>query len=198
MGWLPWNFRGPTPTPPRCSGVTSTWRFEILNDRKIRNRKFSLESQYKIFEKIEKFSRKSFEIFDFFILIFQWKFLVSKKISKNIFSILFQDFFRFRKNIFLFEKNILKSKIWSGTQKSYLENYTSILKLFKIKNPLFLTLFPGFPYDSVRCYVHRPLKKEPSELGENWKTDIAGLVAKWLTKRHRHLIRQVLVSESVF
>ena len=43
-----------------------------------------------------------------------------------------------------------------------------------------------------------PLKKEPSELGENWKTDIAGLVAKWLTKRHRHLIRQVLVSESVF
>ena len=33
----------------------------------------------------------------------------------------------------------------------------SILKSFKIKNPVFPTQISGFPYTIVQCYVHRPL-----------------------------------------
>ena len=151
--------------------------FFRINNKTFRNRKKSWESIEKIFFeifletknfhwktnikfswKINKKNQENFSIFhENVILIFQWKFLVSKKISKIFFRYFFKIFFDFENFYFWFEKNILKSKIWSGTQKSYLENYTSILKLFKIKNPLFLTLFPGFPYDSVWCYVHRPL-----------------------------------------
>ena len=59
----------------------------------------------------------------------------------------FQDFFfDFENFYFLFEKNILKSEIWSGIQKSYLEHRASIIKLFKVKNPFFLTQISGFPY----------------------------------------------------
>ena len=39
------------------------------------------------------------------------------------------------KKYFVFEKNILKSKICSGIQKSHLENRTGILKLFKGLSP---------------------------------------------------------------
>ena len=77
--------------------------------------------------------------------------------SSHGFSNAFKIFFDIEKNNMFFPKNILKSKICSGIQKSYLENRTIIIKSFKLKNPLILTQIPGFPYDSVWCYVHRPL-----------------------------------------
>ena len=46
----------------------------------------------------------------------------------------FQDFFDFGKNNMLFPKNIFKSKICPGIQKSYLENSTSIKNISNRKN----------------------------------------------------------------
>ena len=43
----------------------------------------------------------------------------------------FKIFFDFEKKCFFSETKLLKSKICPGIQKSYLENHTSILKLFK-------------------------------------------------------------------
>ena len=53
-------------------------------------------------------------------------FLEKKLSRKNIFRTFSRFFFDFEKFYFIFGKNILKSKIWSGIQKSYLENRTSI------------------------------------------------------------------------
>ena len=80
-----------------------------------------------------------------FSLTFRWFcFLDFFWSRKKYFSDFFKIFFDFeKKNL---EKNILKSKICSGIQKSYLENRTSILKLFKIKNPIFLTQIEKIPY----------------------------------------------------
>ena len=111
--------------------------------------------------KFQNFDFSSSKNRNFEILIFHWlfhqknfeHFLVSKKKIRH-FS---EKYFSSQEKIFFSGTNFLKSKIWSGIQKSYLENYTSIIKLFKIKNPVFLTQISGFPYDSVRCYVHRPL-----------------------------------------
>ena len=58
--------------------------------------------------------------------------------SKIIFRTFPNFFFGLEKFSKTFRKNIIKSKICSGIQKSYLENRTGILKLFKIKNPVFL------------------------------------------------------------
>ena len=70
----------------------------------------------------------------------------------------FQDTFLRDEKIFCFRKiYILKSKICSGIQKSYLENRASILKSFKIKNPTFFTNIIRFPYIMVQCYVYLPL-----------------------------------------
>ena len=57
---------------------------------------------------------------------------------------LFRKIFGLEKNSKISRTNIIKSKICSGIQKSYLENHTSILKLFKIKNPNFSTQFSEF------------------------------------------------------
>ena len=76
---------------------------------------------------------------------------------------LFKIFFDFEKKSFFFETKVLKSKICPGIQKSHLENRASILKLFNIKNPVFPTQIPGFPYTIVQCYVHRPFTI-PSQL----------------------------------
>ena len=74
----------------------------------------------------------------------------SRKIFPDFFEIFYLDFFC----MFFF---LYQSEIFSGIQKSYLENRASIIKLFKIKIPIFLTQILGFPYTSVQCYVHRPL-----------------------------------------
>ena len=110
-------------------------------------RKKSLKSQWKFknlkFQKqFEKIEISKFWIFIDFSMIFFENFLV----SKNIFRTFFKIFFGFEKFYVIFGKNILKSKICPGIQKSYLENRASILKLFKIKNPLFSTQITGFPY----------------------------------------------------
>ena len=81
------------------------------------------------------FSMKSFDFFYF-----------SKTIQKIFFRHFSEKYFSSQEKIFFPGTNFLKSEIWSGIQKSYLENYTSIIKLFKIKNPVFLTQIPGFPY----------------------------------------------------
>ena len=111
----------------------------------------------KKFGKVRKNIFRTQKIFDFFrkkSFKNQWKFKKSKfrffeKFSKFWFFIDFSlenyvsDFseilFGLENFSKMFWKNIIKSKICSGIQKSYLENHTSILKLFKIKNPLFLT-----------------------------------------------------------
>ena len=153
--------------------------FFRIKNKKIRNRKKSWKSIEKIFFeifletknfhwkinikcswKIEFFSEK-FSIFhENCILIFQWTFLVSKKISKNMFSMFFK-IFSISKKIFVVRKNILKSEIWSGIQKSYLEHRASIIKLFKIKIPIFLTQILGFPY-SVTYTDPKPYFPQPA------------------------------------
>ena len=132
------------------------------------NRKKSWKSSKNIFRDQKNFEKKNhrkvnenskFLIFDFFFskkskfwnfelsLTFRWFFFLENfLVSKNFFSDFFKIFFDFEKFYFIFGKNILKSKICSGVQKSYLENRTSIIKLFKIKKPIILTQITGFPY----------------------------------------------------
>ena len=59
---------------------------------------------------------------DFFSRIFFWS-------RKKYFSNFFKIFFDFEKFYFIFGKNILKSKIWSGIQKSYLESRAATNRL---------------------------------------------------------------------
>ena len=63
---------------------------------------------------------------------------------------------------------LYQSEICSGIQKSYLENRTSIIKSFKIKNPIFLTQISGFPCTvtytdpllfHLQKYVTNPLRQ---------------------------------------
>ena len=70
----------------------------------------------------------------------------------------FDKVFYLEKNYFVFGFFLCQSEIFSGIQKPYLENRASILKLFKIKKPIILRQISGFPYTSVQCYVHRPLR----------------------------------------
>ena len=87
--------------------------FEIFLETK----NFHWQINIKFSWKIEKFS-ENFSIFhENFILIFQWKFLVSPKISKNMLRCFFQDFFRFRKNIFYFSKKHIKIQNLSRNPK---------------------------------------------------------------------------------
>ena len=124
--------------------------FFRIKNKKIRNRKKSWKSIENIFSRFFIDFFRFFMTFRFFTKILYWLFneifWFPKKSRKIFFRYFFKIFFDFENFYFLFKKNILKSKIWSGTQKSYLENYTSILKLFKIKNPIFLTQISGFPY----------------------------------------------------
>ena len=109
-------------------------------------------------KKIEHFSYEkvnekwTFQNFDFFSkfqkcefpLTFQCFFSEFFLSRKNIFRMFFKIFFDFENVYFIFGENILKSEICSGIQKSYLENRTSIIKLFKLKNTFFFTSFGWF------------------------------------------------------
>ena len=67
-------------------------------------------------------------------------------VSKNIFRLFWQSFFDLENIYFISGFFLYQSEIFSGIQKSYLENRASILKLFKIKKPIILTQISGFPY----------------------------------------------------
>ena len=122
------------------------------------SKKNSLKQSMKI-QNIEIEKKSKFRNFEL-SLTFRWFFSRFFCLEKIFFE-LFQDFFRFWKVLFYFWKNILKSKICSGIQKSYLENRASILKSFKIKNPLFFTNFYWFWWYFVQCYVYLPSTQSP-------------------------------------
>ena len=114
---------------------------------KVKNfQKFSLKINTQFSKKSGGKNRKFFDFFGFFSKILYWFsmnifeiFDFSKKYPKNIFSALFRKIFSSQENLFFSGTKFLKSKIYSGIKKSYLENRTSILNEFKIKNPTFLT-----------------------------------------------------------
>ena len=96
----------------------------------------------------------TFRFFDFFsrnfgIFNFHWLFrrffLRKKNCSKNKFSTFSRKFFDLEKFYFCMDFFLYQSEIFSGIQKSYLENRARILKLYKTKNPNILTQISGFP-----------------------------------------------------
>ena len=143
--------------------INFSWRKCIFKNRKIffRDHFFSkknlLKSQWKMKISIFRFFLIFFEKskFSFFIDFSKDFFIENFLVSNNIFSTFSTNFFGHEKKIMDFF--LYQSGICSGIQKSYLENRASILKSFKIKNPVFPTQISGFPYTIVQCYVHRPL-----------------------------------------
>ena len=79
-----------------------------------------------------------------------------KKIQKIWFWFLFTIFFDLFMKYFLTDFFLYKPKIYSGIQKSYLENRASILKVSKINIPFFHFLFPGISMIYVTFYVALP------------------------------------------
>ena len=98
------------------------------------SKQYCFNTFFQVMQKNNLKNQRKFKIFDFFSrknrnfefsLTCQWFFSRFFLVSKKYFSNFFKIFFDFEKCYFIFGKNILKSKIWSGIQKSYLENRTS-------------------------------------------------------------------------
>ena len=111
---------------------------------------FEINCWSTIFSLKKSMKFQNFEISFFSIFLLKFRIFESSLTFSTIFfdqNIIsnkfrtFQDFFDFEK-LYFFRKNILKSEIWSGIQKSYLENYMSIIKLFKIQIRFFWHCFP--------------------------------------------------------
>ena len=124
----------------------------------------------------KSFCKKSNEIkkktkFRFFGKFSKFWFFIDFSLE-NYFSNFSEIFFGLENFSKTFRKNIIKSKICSGIQKSYLENHTSILKLFKIKNPIVLTQIVENPVGSCGCYVHRPSSAYRSS--SSWRSWVRG------------------------
>ena len=118
----------------------------FFRDQKLSEQKKSMKKSMKIenFE-ISKNNRK-IEIlkFSFFIDFSEDFFSENFLVSKNIFSTFSRFFFDLECFYLCMDFFLYQSEIFSGIQKSYLENRASILKLFKIKNQLFWHRFPDF------------------------------------------------------
>ena len=96
---------------------------------------FEIPGKSRVFSKFEKFQfsltfPKIF-FFDFFDL-------------ENYFSIFSSRKFSHQEKFIFFEKIFSNPKIYPGIRKSYLENRTIILKMFKIQNPKKSTQNRGF------------------------------------------------------
>ena len=134
--------------------IFKIWRKRNSRPKKFRIFFFGKVNRKSKFQNFENFPKK-IEIlkFSFFIDFSEDFFSEKKMVSKNIFSAFSTNFFDLELFYFCVDFFLYQSEIFSGIQKSYLENRASIIKLFKIKNPLFYTNFSRFTCVYVWCYV---------------------------------------------